>query len=166
VLDPLARPAIWLFQHWISRRRPRWLDVLRRVLSRMDAAALFPRLDRGVSPHGTTSVRAPARQVLLHKVIVGLQSSLSSVARLFEIGQRDQVRSTAPLCSWINKMRKHGLVSTVTAGDLSFRSTGPIWDLVTLGGHPDVQRDILHDIVMWLAPHLRTVQTEDVADQE
>jgi hypothetical protein len=43
--------------------------------------------------------------------------------------------------------------------------TGPIWDLVTLGGHPDVPRDILHDLLMWLAPHLRTVQTEDVADQ-
>ena len=132
----------------------------------MDAAALFPRLDQGVSPHGTTSVRAPAHQVLLHKVIVGLRSSLSPVARLFEIGLWDQVRSTAPLCSWINKMRKHGLVSTVTADDLSFRSTGPIWDLVTLGGHPDVPRAILHDLVMWLAPHLRTVQTEDVADQE
>jgi hypothetical protein len=63
-------------------------------------------------------------------------------------------------------MRKHGLVSTVTADDLSFRSTGPIWDLVTPGGHPDVPRDILHDLVMWLALQLRTVQTEDVADQE
>jgi hypothetical protein len=64
------------------------------------------------------------------------------------------------------RFRKHGLVSTATADDLSFRSTGPRWDLVTLGGHPDVQRDILHDLVMWLAPYLRTVQTEDVADQE
>ena len=85
---------------------------------------------------------------------------------IIEIGLWDQVCSTAPLCSWINKMRKHGLVSTVTADNLSFRSTGPIWDLVTLGGHPDAPRDILHDLVMWLAPHLRTVQTEDVADQE
>ena len=165
MLDPRARPAIWLLPHSISRR-PRWLDALRRVLPRVDAAALFPRLDRGVLPHGTTFVRAPAHQVLLHEVIVGLRSSLSPVARLFEIGLWDQVRSTAPLCSWINKMRKHGLVSTVTADDLSFRSTGPIWDLVTPGGHPDVPRDILHDLVMWLAQHLRTVQTEDVADQE
>jgi hypothetical protein len=68
VLDPRARPAIWLLPHSISRR-PRWLDALRRVLPRVDAAALFPRLDRGVSPHGTTSVRAPAHQVLLHEVV-------------------------------------------------------------------------------------------------
>ena len=45
-------------------------------------------------------------------------------------------------------MRKHGLVRTVTADNLSFRLTGPIWDLVTLGGHRDVLRDILHDLVM------------------
>jgi hypothetical protein len=85
VLDPWARPAIWLLPHSI-RRRPHWLDALRRVLPRVDAAALFPRLDRGMPPHGTISVSAPAHQVLLHEVIVGLRSSLSPVARLFEIG--------------------------------------------------------------------------------
>ena len=71
VLDPRARPAIWLLPHSISRR-PRWLYALRRVLPRVDATALFPRLDGGVPPHGTTSVRAPAHQVLIHEVIVGL----------------------------------------------------------------------------------------------
>ena len=60
---------------------------------------------------------------------------------------------------------RHGLVSSVEAEDLSFRSTGPIWDLVTLGGHPDAPRDLLQDLVMWLAPYLRTAQSEDVADQ-
>jgi hypothetical protein len=109
VLDPLVGPAIWLLLHSISRR-PRWLDALRRVRPRVDATALFPRLDRGVPPHGTTSVRAPAHQVLLHEVIAGLRSSLSPVGRLFESGLWNQMRSTAPLCGWINKIRKHGLV--------------------------------------------------------
>ena len=145
--------------HSISRR-PRWLEALRRVLSRVDAAALFPRLDRGCNP-----TCAPAHQVLLSEVILGLRSPSAPVAGLFESELWDQVRSTAPLCSWINRIRKHGLVSTVEADDLSFRSTGPIWDLVTLGRYPNVSRALLQDLVMWLATYLRTVQTEPVADQ-
>ena len=159
VLDPRVQPAVWLIPHSISRR-PRWLEELRLVLSRVDAAALFPRLDRGCNP-----TCAPAHQVLLSEVILGLRSPSAPVAGLFESELWDQVRSTAPLCSWINRIRKHGLVSTVEADDLSFRSTGPIWDLVTLGRYPNVSRALLQHFVMWLAQYLRTVQTEAVADQ-
>jgi hypothetical protein len=35
----------------------------------------------------------------------------------------------------------------------------------TPGRYPDVPRALLQDLVKWLAPHLRTVQTEVVADQ-
>lgn len=56
--------------------------------------------------------------------------------KLFESKLRDQVRSTAPLCSWVATMRRRGLVSTVQADDLSLRSTSPILDLVFSGELP------------------------------
>ena len=116
-------------------------------------------------PPTITITPTPAHQVLLHEVIAGLRNPSAPASRLFESELWDQVRSTAPLCSWINKIRKHGLVSTVAADDLSFRSTGPIWDLVALGRCPEVSRALLQDLVMWLAPYLRTVQSEAASDR-
>ena len=55
----------------------------------------------------------------------------------------DIVRSSAPLGCWVATMRRHGLVSTVQADDLTQRSTGPIADLVTLGTCLEVSRQLL-----------------------
>ena len=80
--------------------------------------------------------------------------------KLFESKLRDQVRSTAPLCSWVATMRRRGLVSTVQADDLSLRSTSPILDLVfneSLGSCPEASVQLLLDLVLWIAPSIRTV---------
>ena len=88
------------------------------------------------------------------------------ITDLFESELWDQVRSTAPLCSWIATMQRHGLVSTVQAEDLALRSTGPILDLVALGSCPEAPRQLLLELVFWIAPSLRSVdRREGVADR-
>ena len=66
-------------------------------------------------------------------------------------------------------MRRHGLISTVQADDLTQRSTGPIADLVTLGSSPEVSRQLLLELVMRIEPSVRMVEEiksdEDRADQ-
>ena len=64
VLDPRVQPAVWLIPETMARRQ-HWLKALRRVLHRVETAAIFPRLDRGV---GTPT---PVLQTLLLEVIAG-----------------------------------------------------------------------------------------------
>ena len=71
-----AGPTVWLIPETIARR-PRWLEVLLRVLHRVETAAIFPRLDRG---GGTPT---PAHQALLLEVIAGLKDPSVSVSGLF-----------------------------------------------------------------------------------
>ena len=162
VLDPRAQPTVWLIPETMARR-PRWLEALLRVLHRVETAAIFPRLDRG---GGTPT---PAHQALLREVIAGLKDPSVSVSGLFEDVRWDIVRSSAPLGCWVATMRRHGLVSTVQADDLTQRSTGPIADLVTLGTCPEVSRQLLLELVLKIAPSVRTVKDregdEDRADR-
>ena len=68
---------------------------------------------------------------------------------MFESELWGQVRSTAPLCSWVATMWRRGLVSNVQADSL--RSTGPILDL------PQALHQFLLDLVLWIASSIRTV---------
>ena len=91
------------------------------------------------------------------------------VLGLFQDVRWDIVRSSAPLSCWVAAMRRHGLISTVQADDLTQRSTGPIADLVTLGSSPEVSRQLLLELVMRIEPSVRMVEEiksdEDRADQ-
>ena len=111
----------------------------------------------------------PVHQALLRKVIAGLKDQSVSVSELFENVRWDIVRSFAPLGCWVATMRRHGLVSNVQADDLTQRSTGPIADLVTLGTCPEVSLQLLLELVLKIAPSVRTVKDrecdEDRADR-
>ena len=106
VLDPWAQPAVWLLPETMARR-PHWLEALRRVLNRVDTAAIFQRIDRG----GGAPI--PAHQALLREVIAGLKDPQVPASRLFESELWNRVRSTAPLSCWVASMRRRGLISTL-----------------------------------------------------
>jgi hypothetical protein len=154
VLDPRAQPAVWLIPE-VMTRQPHWLEALRRVLHRVDTAAIFPRLDRG----GGAPI--PAHQTLLREVIAGLKDPQVPTSRLFEIELWNQVRSTAPLCCWIATVQRHGIISTLQSDDICLKSTGPILDLLALGSCPETPRQLLLELVLWLAPSMRTVPNKD-----
>ena len=160
VLDPWAQPAVWLLPETMARR-PHWLEALRRVLNRVDTAAIFQRIDRG----GGAPI--PAHQALLREVIAGLKDPQVPASRLFESELWNRVRSTAPLSCWVASMRRRGLISTLQSDDLSLRSTGPILDLLTLGSCPETPRQLLLELVLCLAPSMRTAgQSEGNADRK
>ena len=149
------RRPVWLLPETMSRRPP-WLAALHRVLALVDVAALFPRLDRGLA---VASVQP--HQALMHRVIVGLRSADARVAPLFEDDRWNSSRSTAPLCRWHAILRRHKIESSVEADDVTHRSMAPIWDLLALGASPDVCRETLLKLVLWLAPSLRTAGAGD-----
>ena len=154
VLDPRARPVVWLVPATLSPP-PHWLDPLRRVLSVADAATLFPRLDRG---EGAPESRP--HQALIHDVLAGLHEPACNIPALFSDERWNLIRCTAPLWVWRKILAAQGLLSSSEATGWTDRQTVPIAELVQLGHYPEITVDCLRSLVLGLAPHLRTASLE------
>ena len=150
LLDPHGRPVVWLVPETLSPP-PYWLESFRRVLSLVDAAALFPRLDRGDGVPET----AP-HQTLIHEVLSGLLRPDCHAPALFSDERWNLIRCTAPHWVWQQLLSTHGLLSSSEATGSMDWQTVPIVELVELGHCPDMPLSCLRSLVLGLAPHLRT----------
>ena len=85
---------------------PGWLRPLRRLLTVAEATALFPRLDRGEGV-----AEAPAHQALLSLLLHALQgsSSLENPLVILADDRWAEVRSSAPMQSWLAALNGHGI---------------------------------------------------------
>ena len=157
VVNPRHPPVLWLVPRTIPRN-PCWLEPLRRVLSSVDTALLFPPLDRG---EGVPEV--PVHQALFHDVIGGLQRGDCPPSSLFADERWNVVRSSIPWSSWQRMLQRHGLPGSSEAWIGTERATGPILDLLLLGACPGTAPGVLLDLAMALSPYIRSTQAGDAA---
>ena len=160
VVNPRESPVAWLVPRALPRN-PSWLEPLRRVLHTVDAALLFPPLDRG---EGVPAV--PAHQALLHEVLGGLRRGDGSIPSLFSDVRWDAVRCSIPWRSWNSVLQRHGLPYSGDMWTGRERSTGPILDLLLLGACPDTPPAVLLDLLTELAPYLRSSPGADVGMED
>ena len=156
VLNPRRPPAVWLVPRSLPRN-PSWLEPLRRVLTEVDTALLFPPLDRG---EGVPEV--VTHQALLHDVLWGLRRGDCSVPSLFADERWNAVRSSIPWQSWQHTLQRHGLPGSSEVWTGHERSTAPILDLLFLGSCQETAPEVLLELVTALAPYLRSSGAGDV----
>ena len=101
----MARP-IWLLPAQMSGN-PGWLGPLRRLLSRVAVDTLFHSLDRGEG-----ASEPPAHQELVHHMLRAFQTPAQRPSAILADDRWLQVRSSAPLQSWENALRREGIEPT------------------------------------------------------
>jgi hypothetical protein len=97
--------AVWILPTQLSGN-PGWLRPLRRLLSRVDVLTLFHALDRSEG-----APEPPAHQELIPPQLRALQKPTSpqQLSAIFTDDRWLQVRSSAPLQSWINALQREGI---------------------------------------------------------
>jgi ribonuclease HI len=153
--NPHAIPVVWLLPTTVSRSSS-WLEPLRRSLLSVDTLSLFPRLDRG------EQVRAvAAHQALIHEVLGTLRRGGAPILLLFADERWNAVRSSMPWLSWRLALQRHGLpVSEEAWKTGSERARAPILDLLLLGTCPETATDVLLDLLLTVAPYLRSMSVD------
>ena len=117
----------------------------KRLLSVVDAAPLFPQLDRGDGVPET----AP-HQTLVHEVLSGLLLPDCHAPAHFSDEHWNLIRSTAP--HWVRHqlLSTHGLLTSSEATGSMDLQTIPIVKLVELGHCPEMPLSCLRSLVLWL----------------
>lgn len=162
LLDRNAEPTTWLLPHQMSRN-PGWLSPLRRLLERVQAKSLFPRLDRGQG-----AAETPAHQELMSQLLRALNNTVGQhaahlVCEVFADDRWTQVRSSAPMLSWVTALQQEGISMRAAEGDN--RRSSVIVDMFRNLGMSGHSGPSLHRLCLWLAPTLYTVsQGEGRAD--
>ena len=146
--------AVWILPTQLSGN-PGWLRPLRRLLSRVDVPTLFHALDRSEG-----APEPPAHQELIPPLLLALQkpTSQQQLSAIFTDDRWLQIRSSAPLQSWINALQREGIEPPMENED--HRRKVAVDMLRTIGASlTDLPK--LRRLCVWLAPSLYTVRAPD-----
>ena len=154
LLDRNEEPATWLLPPQMSRN-PGWLSPLRRLLERVQARSLFPRLDRG---QGVQEI--PAHQALVSQLLGALHNTHAAqeLQEIFADVRWTAVRSSAPVLSWIHALQQEGLSTIPEVTTPRSRAIVDMFRNLGMRSHnlPSLQR-----LCLRLAPTLYTVTQGD-----
>ena len=87
---------------------------------------------------------------------MGLHSADKHVTPLFRDYRWNSVRSTVPSSLWLSVLRQYQLDSRVAADNLLSLFRAPIWNLFASDASPEMSRDTLLGLILWLALSLWT----------